>query len=103
MSLVTNRNTHIIASGATVINVQDFESLGFYLVGSGSGTITINKGTLDSAGSFIGSSAGTAPTTSVPLELAVLGFDYIQINQATAVTGNNGIYMVGQINKVSNE
>ena len=65
MSLVTPRNTHIIASGATVINVQDFESLGFYLVGSGSGTITINKGTLDSkTGSFIGESAGTAPTTS---------------------------------------
>ena len=100
MSLRTAK-TRMIRS-TEVFNVEDFKSIGFYLIGTGPTTIIITYGTLDETGTFVSSVAETNPTTTAPLRSDVQGFDHVRVGFSTVTTGNNGIFFVGHIDKVSN-
>ena len=102
MSLVTPRKTFLQTSGTVDINVEDFSSIGVYI----EGTVTISSirmGAKTPAGNFLRAANETTPTANTPTIIDVKGADLVQIVIATTVTGNNGVLVVGQINKVSNE
>lgn len=101
MSLVTPRKT-LVQTDGEMLNVQDFSSVGIYL--SGTVTITtIRAGAIAPGGTFLHAANLTAPTANTPTIVDVKGVEVIQFDLGADVTGNNGLLVVGQINKVSNE
>ena len=95
MSLVTQRQVEFTTAGTFNLNVQDFESVGIYVIGTA--TAAVDGGILDGS-TFVKLIDITNATGT-----SVSGFSTLNIVVGGTVDADNKVVVYGKINKVSNE